>query len=207
MSSDFNWIVEYETLPPGDSPLPEPPAPPPRRRPRWFDPAAGLAAVCLGALLLYLWLLGGKADPLPSPDPPIARLEAAVLMEISALRNGDDELFRQVQDRSSRRSNYQPPPEAWFTGGRHAGAAGAIELIDLQLIDEDSARAEVRLTWTGSLYDLTWFYRQSLSSLLRPTCRSPIMPNTGTRPPSCSARWRDSSPAAVHCCPAPPVSR
>jgi len=156
MSSDFNWIVEYETLPPGDSPLPEPPAPPPRRRPRWFDPAAGLAAVCLGALLLYLWLLGGKADPLPSPDPPIARLEAAVLMEINALRNGDDELFGQVQDRSpSRRSNYQPPPEAWF-----AGAAGAVELIDLQLIDEDSARVDVRLTWAGSLYDLTWFYRQ-----------------------------------------------
>jgi hypothetical protein len=81
-------------------------------------------------------------------------------MEINALRNGDDELFRQVQDRSSRRSNYQPPPEAWFAGGRRAGAAGAVELIDLQLIDEDSARAEVRLTWTGSLYDLTWFYRQ-----------------------------------------------
>lgn len=163
MSSDFNWIVEYETLPPDDSPLPQPPAPErrrrPARRPRWLWPAAGLILIGLGAFL-YLWLLGGKADPLPGPDPPIARLEAAVQLELNALRDGDDELFRQVQDGFSRRSNYQPPPEAWFTGERQAGAAGAVELIDLQLIDQDSARAEVRLTWTGSLYDLTWFYRQ-----------------------------------------------
>lgn len=156
MSSQFDWIFEHETLPADDSPLLDPPAPERGPRLRRLLPAAGLILVGLGAVF-YLWSLGGNADPLPGPDPTMARLEAAVQVEINALWNGDEEMFRQVQDSSSRRSNYQPPPEAWFTDGP---PPGAIELIDLQLIDQDSARAEVRLTWTGSLYDLTWFYRQ-----------------------------------------------
>jgi len=156
---DIDWIIEHETLPPDEPPWVEPEPPPPSRRrpPWWFWLAAGLVALVLG-VFIYLWLLGGTDDPLPNPDPMIAQLEAAVNLEINALRTGDREIYDQLQDGPTRRSNKQPPPEEWFA--QLGGAAGEVELVDLQLIDENSAQAEVKMTWNGVPYRLTWFYRQ-----------------------------------------------
>lgn len=157
MPDEFDWIIEYETLPPDDSlptELPPPSGPRRRRIPRWLWPLGGLLIVVL-AILIYLWTLGGEADPLPDPDPPSARLEAAVQLEISALLSGDKELFNQMQDRLSHRSNYQPSPDAWFG----SQLAGWIDLIETRLLDEDSGIAEVELTWAQTPYRLSWFYR------------------------------------------------
>ncbi len=159
MSADFDWIVEYETLPPDSLSTPNPTPPSQnRRRPRWLWPALVVAAAGLGALI-FLWTLGGKDNPLPNPDPPQERLEAAVRMEISALLSGDETLYARVQDASTNRTRPQPAPEPWFAGRRAGGPAGPIELLGFSLLDADSARADVRLTWNDVPYHLTWFYR------------------------------------------------
>jgi len=156
---NLDWIIEYETLPPDEPYSPEPPAPDdrPRRVPRWIWPLVGLMVIATG-ILIYLWSLGGKTEPLPNPDPPQTQLEAVVQMEINALRAGDQEIFNQMQDSPSRRANMQPPPKQWFAAD--SDLAGEVELVDIQPIDEDSAQAEVKLTWDGAPYRLTWFYRQ-----------------------------------------------
>jgi len=155
---DLDWIIEYETLPPDEPYSPEPP-PPGRRPPRWLWPLVGLMVIATG-ILIYLWLLGGEAEPLPNPDPPQARLEAVVRMEINALQTGDEEIFARLQDSYPRRLHLEPPLEQWFAGRTETGLAGEIELIDIQSIDEDSALAEIKLTWNGVPYRLIWFYRQ-----------------------------------------------
>jgi len=156
---DLDWIIEYETLPPDEPYSPEPPAPDdrPRRVPRWLWLLVGLVVIATG-ILIYLWSLGGKTEPLPNPDPPQTRLEAVVQMEINALGAGDQEIFNQVQDNPSRRANKQPPPEQWFAAD--SDLAGEVELVDIQLIDENSAQAKVKLTWDGTPYRLVWYYRQ-----------------------------------------------
>ncbi len=155
---DLEWIVEYETLPPDDPypPVPEPPAPR-RRLPGWIWVGLGLLIV-VSVAALYLWQLGGRREPLPGPEPVSTALEAAVGLEIEALNDGDEEIFAQVQDVQSQRRNIEPAPEEWFSG--RAAAAATAELIDLELIDEDSAMATVKTTWHGTPYRLYWFYRQ-----------------------------------------------
>jgi hypothetical protein len=159
---DLDWIVEYETLPPDDPyrPAPEPPAPR-RRPPGWLWLALGLSAVLLAAII-YLWRLGGRSEPLPGPEPVTSALEGVVRLEIDALNSGDEEIFAQVQDVRSRRRHIEPAPENWFDDQN--APSGEVELVGLQLIDEDSAVATVRLTWNGRPYRLYWFYRQVESS-------------------------------------------
>jgi hypothetical protein len=53
----------------------------------------------------------------------------------------------------------QPPLDAWYAG-RSTGRAGEIELEMVELIDQESALAQVRLTWDGVPYRVTWFYRK-----------------------------------------------
>ncbi len=155
---DLDWIVEYETLPPDDPyrPTAEPPAPR-RRPPGWVWLGLGLLVIVLVAAI-SLWQLGGRREPLPGPEPVTSPLEAVIQLEIEALNNGDEEIFSQVQDVQSYRRNIEPAPEQWFSG--RAATAARVELVDLEMIDEDSAVAAVRLTWNGTPYRLYWFYRQ-----------------------------------------------
>ena len=162
MSPELDWTIEYETLPPDDSPLLDPIPPPPRPGPpRWLWLAAGLIAVAI-TVIYILWFMGGRIDlqpePEPDTDPARAGLESVVNLEIKALNAHDREIYEQLQDSQSYRLNPQPPPERWFAGSD--SPAGEVELIDLQLIDADSAYAEVKLTWGGTPYRLFWFYRQ-----------------------------------------------
>lgn len=156
MSSELDWVVEFEEPPLEDSPVPQPPSPSRRRPPGRLWLVLGLGAILL-VFLILLWRLGGREDPLPNPDPSIASLEAAVQLEINSLLNGDEEIYAQMQDASSARENPQPNPDAWF--GEDRSAAGPIEPVDMLLIDEQSARAEILLTWKGKPYRLHWFYR------------------------------------------------
>jgi hypothetical protein len=111
-------------------------------------------------ILLTLWLLGGRVGPLPSPDPPTTQLERTIQLEIIALQSGDQEIYRQFQDLPWRRSNMQPPLDAWSADEGESGLAGEIELVDVHLIDDTYAWAEVRLTWDDTPFKLAWFYRQ-----------------------------------------------
>ena len=165
MSPQLDWIVEYEQLPDDEPPLHETPPPHDRRRrsPRWFWLAAGLIIVTSG-ITLALWRLGGKAGPLPSPDPPATGLESTIHLEIEALQAGDAEIYARLQDGWWRRENMQPPLDAW-RAGRSTGRAGEIELEKAELIDPDSALAQVRLTWDGVPYRVTWFYPPGASPL------------------------------------------
>ncbi len=157
MSKDLDWTIEYETLPADATLLPEPVPPPPWRPPRWLWLVLASAAIATG-IILYLWSLGGRAEPLPNPDAERGQLEATVQLEIAALRNGDEELFAQLQDDPSHRSNMQPTPHGWFSVD--GDQAGDVELVDLQLLDDDSALAEIKLNWDGVPYRLFWVYRR-----------------------------------------------
>lgn len=144
MSTDIDWIVEQETLPANEHPSPEPA--PPQRPPRRLWLALALVVITAG-IILYLWSLGG-----------LEHLEATVQLEITALRNRDQEVFTQLQDDPTRRSNFQPAPHGWFaTGGE---LADDVEMVELQLLDASAALAEIRLTWDGVPYRLFWFYRR-----------------------------------------------
>lgn len=155
---EFDWVIEYETLPP-DSPLLPPPEPPtPRRGPSsslWV--VLGAAAIVTG-LVAYLWQLGARGDPLPGPDPNATSLEAIVELEINALNTDDNEIFSRVQDDPSRRRHIDPPAESWF--GLEQSTASEVELVNLELVNEASAVATVKVTWNETVYRLVWFYRQ-----------------------------------------------
>jgi hypothetical protein len=161
MKTEFDWIIEYENLPEDTSELSDlftPEEKPVRRLGRRFWLLGGLVMV-IGGAFLVLWILGGRRQPLPSPDSPETLLKAAIQLEIDALQRGDLEIYNQFQDRSWRRSIMQPPPEAW-TAARERSERADLELIDAALIDESSAWARVRFTWDQLQYQLTWFYRQ-----------------------------------------------
>jgi hypothetical protein len=163
MSPELDWTVEYETLPPDERPLFEPP-PPPRGRPSvWLWAAAALIIVA-GTVFYVLYFLGGRVDPRPEPEPdtdPVqAALESVVALEIRALNSGDGEIYDAVQDTERRRRNEQPQPDHWFAAlDLTDGPAGAVELVGIQTIDEVSAVAEIRLLWEGTPYRLYWYYR------------------------------------------------
>jgi hypothetical protein len=154
--SRFDWIVEHEILPP-DEPRP-PDSPPPRHRilPRWVYPLVLLLSVGFG-FLIYLWLRGGAAEPMPNPEGPVSRLQSIIQLEVDALRNGDQELYLQVQGRITRRRHVEPPPDRWFSTD---GSPGPVELVEIRMLTADTAQAVVRLTWLGADYRLIWFYRR-----------------------------------------------
>ena len=172
MGIDFDWIVEHETLPPedaGDSDevdygRPGGPARPdlvstrPKRRPPRWQWAILIALACAGGVLLYLWLVGGDAAPLPGPDRPADRLNTAVQMEIGALHTRDLEIFDRMQDTLSYRQDLQPPPDRWFAADDDT--LRSLVVRDVEVIDEESAQAAVEFTWNGVDYGLTWFYRR-----------------------------------------------
>jgi hypothetical protein len=153
---NFDWIVEYETLPP-DEPRP-PDSPPPKRRllPRWAFPLALVLAAGL-AFLLYLWARGGVAEPMPDPEGPASRLESIVQLEVDALRNNDRELYLQIQGRLTERRRIEPPPDRWFTPD---GIIGSVELVEIRMLTDNTAQATVKLSWRGTDYRATWFYRR-----------------------------------------------
>jgi hypothetical protein len=156
--SELDWIVEQEELPPDEpyTPAPEPQLPRRCRIPLWLWVAGGIL-VLTSAIVAPLWILGGKDNPLPPPDPELAALEAAVELEIGALNSGDREIYERQQDSSSRRRNYQPPPDVWFAAEERQGQ---LELIDLRPLGIGKARADTSLEWNGTFYRLVWFYRR-----------------------------------------------
>ncbi len=120
MSPELDWTIEYETLPPDDSPLLDPIPPPPRPGPpRWLWLAAGLIAVAI-TVIYILWFMGGRIDlqpePEPDTDPARAGLDSVVNLEIKALNAHDREIYEQLQDSQSYRLNPQPRPNAGLPG-------------------------------------------------------------------------------------------
>jgi hypothetical protein len=156
--AELDWIVEQEGLPPDEPyhPAHEPEPPQRRRMPLWAWLTVGILVVT-GAVLAVLWVLGGDDEPLLPPESELASLEAAVELEIGALNNGDREIYDRLQDESSRRRNHLPPPDVWFGAEERPGR---LELIELDLLGPEGARADVSVEWDGTLYRLVWFYRQ-----------------------------------------------
>ncbi len=156
--SDFDWIVEYETLPPDDRPTRDAePDRPHRKLPRWLWLLVALVTIAGGAVAI-LWKLGGEGDPLPNPDVK-ERIDAVVQLELSSMHSGDQETFERIQDYASHRTNPQPPADAWFEALRQMDPPPAVRLADLEIIGEEAARAEVELDWSDQCYRLTWFYQ------------------------------------------------
>jgi len=160
MSPEIEWIIEHDDLPPDQTPLPLPP-PPRRRRPGRLWLLVGLTL--LSAILVYwLWQLGGQPPPKPQPDEPkqaAIQLETAVQLEISALNNGDKEIFERLQDTPTRRQSFELPYQLWFGNVYPPEMQGELKYLDSQVLDDKTGRAQVGLTWLGESYELNWFYR------------------------------------------------
>lgn len=155
--AEMEWIIEQEVLP-SDS-QDEPDMPPEPRRPlgRFLWPSVVLA-LSLAAVGI-LWRLGGRDHLVPDPDPLVAQLEAAVELELQAYVTGDQEILAQLQDRMARPESFQPPLDAWVSVWGSGTVDNRLRVLDTQVLNEDTALAQIELVWNGAPYRLTWLYR------------------------------------------------
>ena len=157
-NSEFEWRVEYDSLPPEDTaPASGPPDEAARRRPGRSLPLIILSLLVTTAIVV-LWRMGGSDTPIPEANPLQSSLRAVVEMEIDALQNGDREIYDQIQDTVTRRSNFQPDLENW--AALAGTVAGDLVIRDIELLDEDFARADLTAYWDGVPYHLSWYYRR-----------------------------------------------
>lgn len=154
--SDFDWIVEYETLPPNDTDLAEAMTPPSKKAPWWPLVLAALGLIG-GSVLFYLWQLGAKTSPLPSPQSSPDQLETTIQLEIDAIRQADGEIINRIREPTDSRENIQPPVD--WTSNQQSGKAG-LEYGNLELVDENNAYASVTIHKDGVPYRVIWFYKK-----------------------------------------------
>jgi hypothetical protein len=158
MGAAFDWIVEYETLPPDEPGAGGPPhdGRQPRRLAWWVWPTIIVLVVGAG-LVALLWVLGGGSGPLPQPE--LEQIEAAASLEVNALQSRDAEILNQLEaQRDVHGPPLEPPAEAWLMASTDDGLAGEVTLLRSELLSPQLARAQVELVWDGIPYHLNWFY-------------------------------------------------